>query len=413
MNNKDLTKIPLHEVLLYNEWNIDRAKTSSTNPVVFNDKTNEKLVISKKGENYLYFNVKNDEDRGNIYSFARNRGLNLSDLIKNYDTSIEIPDMQFLKNNIGNNITEKSEYQVKKIIQDYNEFDKCDLLNNTLLNRRGFSKEILQSYQGSIKQDDFGNITIPQYRLQNIESMQKEQVNMLKMCGYTTRLNFPITKNKDGSLREKPLKNINRGNKGLEIIGTNAVLESIKQNNKEHIQNIIISENILDSMSLLQIRGFNPNTTLLVSTSGQFSANEESNILKTLDFMIEKMPNARINLAFDNDEQGRKYNETLKNHIMQTRQSFHKMPNEFKPFSKDFNDDLLIIKTTNIKNLNQEEYDKWINYEIYKYQRTKDGNTRSLMLNNIRKLDSIKPISQENREYFNKFEYKHKAVKSL
>lgn len=413
MNNKDLTKIPLHEVLLYNEWNIDRAKTSSTNPVVFNEKTNEKLVISKKGENYLYFNVKNDEDRGNIYSFARNRGLNLSDLIKNYDTSIEIPDMQFLKNNIGNNITEKSEYQVKKIIQDYNEFDKCDLLNNALLNRRGFSKEILQSYQGSIKQDDFGNITIPQYRLQNIESMQKEQVNMLKMCGYTTRLNFPITKNKDGSLREKPLKNINRGNKGLEIIGTNAVLESIKQNNKEHIQNIIISENILDSMSLLQIRGFAPNTTLLVSTSGQFSPNEESNILKTLDFMIEKMPNARINLAFDNDEQGRKYNETLKNHIMQTRQSFHKMPNEFKPFSKDFNDDLLIIKTTNIKNLNQEEYDKWVNYEIYKYQRTKDGNTRSLMLNNIRKLDSIKPISQENREYFNNFEYKHKAVKSL
>lgn len=413
MNNKDLTKIPLHEVLLYNEWNIDRAKTSSTNPVVFNEKTNEKLVISKKGENYLYFNVKNDEDRGNIYSFARNRGLNLSDLIKNYDTSIEIPDMQFLKNNIGNNITEKSEYQVKKIIQDYNEFDKCDLLNNALLNRRGFSKEILQSYQGSIKQDDFGNITIPQYRLQNIESMQKEQVNMLKMCGYTTRLNFPITKNKDGSLREKPLKNINRGNKGLEIIGTNAVLESIKQNNKEHIQNIIISENILDSMSLLQIRGFAPNTTLLVSTSGQFSPNEESNILKTLDFMIEKMPNARINLAFDNDERGRKYNETLKNHIMQTRQSFHKMPNEFKPFSKDFNDDLLIIKTTNIKNLNQEEYDKWINYEIYKYQRTKDGNTRSLMLNSIRKLDSIKPISQENREYFNNFEYKHKAVKSL
>lgn len=413
MNNKDLTKIPLHEVLLYNEWHIDRAKTSSTNPVVFNEKTNEKLVISKKGENYLYFNVKNDEDRGNIYSFARNRGLNLSDLIKNYDTSIEIPDMQFLKNNIGNNITEKSEYQVKKIIQDYNEFDKCDLLNNALLNRRGFSKEILQSYQGSIRQDDFGNITIPQYRLQNIESMQKEQVNMLKMCGYTTRLNFPITKNKDGSLREKPLKNINRGNKGLEIIGTNAVLESIKQNNKEHIQNIIISENILDSMSLLQIRGFNPNTTLLVSTSGQFSANEESNILKTLDFMVEKMPNARINLAFDNDEQGRKYNETLKNHIMQTRQSFHKMPNEFKPFSKDFNDDLLIIKITNIKNLNQEEYDKWVNYEIYKYQRTKDGNTRSLMLNNIRKLDSIKPISQENREYFNNFEYKHKAVKSL
>ena len=98
---------------------------------------------------------------------------------------------------------------------------------------------------------------------------------------------------------------------------------------------------------------------------------------------------------------------------MQTRQSFHKMPNEFKPFSKDFNDDLLIIKTTNIKNLNQEEYDKWVNYEIYKYQRTKDGNTHSLMLNNIRKLDSIKPISQENREYFNNFEYKHKAVKSL
>lgn len=413
MNSKDLVKIPLHEVLLYNEWHIDRAKTSSTNPVVFNEKTNEKLVISKKGENYLYFNVKNDEDRGNIYSFARSRGLNLNDLIKNYDTSIEIPDMQFLKNNIGNNITEKSEYQVKKIIQDYNEFDKCDLLNNALLNRRGFSKEILQSYQGSIKQDDFGNITIPQYRLQNIESMQKKQVNMLKMCGYTTRLNFPITKNKDGSLREKPLKNINRGNKGLEIIGTNAVLESVKQNNKEHIQNIIISENILDSMSLLQIRGFNPNTTLLVSTSGQFSANEESNILKTLDFMVEKMPNARINLAFDNDEQGRKYNETLKNHIMQTRQSFHKMPSEFKPFSKDFNDDLLIIKITNIKNLNQEEYDKWVNYEIYKYQRTKDGNTRSLMLNNIRKLDSIKPISQENREYFNNFEYKHKAVKSL
>ena len=74
---QDLTKLPLHEVLLANGYKLDRVKSSKMYPCLVNVDNNERLIVSKKGENYLYFNPNDETDRGNILSFVRIRGLDI------------------------------------------------------------------------------------------------------------------------------------------------------------------------------------------------------------------------------------------------------------------------------------------------------------------------------------------------
>ena len=87
---QDLTKLPLHEVLLANGYKLDRVKSSKMYPCLVNVDNNERLIVSKKGENYLYFNPNDETDRGNILSFVRIRGLDIKELVANYDTNITL-----------------------------------------------------------------------------------------------------------------------------------------------------------------------------------------------------------------------------------------------------------------------------------------------------------------------------------
>ena len=78
---ENLTKIPLHEVLLDNGYFIKRDKNSQDYKALTN--ANDDLVIISKHRNgdYLYFNPKNDADRGNIINFCKNRGIKPNDLL--------------------------------------------------------------------------------------------------------------------------------------------------------------------------------------------------------------------------------------------------------------------------------------------------------------------------------------------
>ena len=58
-------------------------------PCLTND-NGEHIIVSKKENNYLYFNPQNDTDRGNIISFCKFRNININDLIKNFDNNIEV-----------------------------------------------------------------------------------------------------------------------------------------------------------------------------------------------------------------------------------------------------------------------------------------------------------------------------------
>jgi len=397
----DLTTLPLHEILLANGYKIDREKSSMNNPCLVND-NGEKLVISKKGENYLYFNVKNDDDRGNIISYARFRNINIKDLIHNYDKNIELSknkDYSFFKH---------KELDCAYYAKAYSAFAPCDIEDNLLLKRRGFDMDFISSYQGILKQDEHNNIIILHYKLVSLKSdtIKLNENEIITICGYTKRLNLPITKDKDGNEREKPLNHINYGNKGIECLNLQKDATSIKQ--------IVLTESIIDSLSFMQMKNFNPKETLLLSTAGSLSDTQE----KTLKAMFDKV-NARIYLAFDKDEKGLEYTKKIETLIKEENARkygkaipINSIPIIYKPFSKDCNDDLSLLNITKLLQLTNESYNKWANYQIYLYKMKKTGNERALLLHQLRKADSLRAISEDNKEQFNTM-LKHKAVKSL
>ena len=129
------------------------------------------------------------------------------------------------------------------------------------------------------------------------------------------------------------------------------------------------------------------------------------------------LPNAKMVIAFDNDTKGAEYSKTIEKLIID---EFKKMPSMYKPFCKDCNDDLRLIKKMNLgdkdkefrlENLNREDFEKKMDYIIYRYHISK-GINRSNLLKRIRDIDKLKPLSQELREKFNQLS-KHKSIREL
>ncbi|RAX55475.1 toprim domain-containing protein [Helicobacter sp. 10-6591] len=385
---QDLTKLPLHEVLLANGYLLDRSKSSSKYPCLKNPQNGEKLIVTKKGENYLYFNPQDDIDRGNIISFARIHKLDIKKLIANYDSAIKI------------NGSYKLEYfraqsNPLKHNEEYKTFEACDIANNALLKHRGFDVNYMLEFQSILKQDNYSNLVIPNYKLQSHPSNED---GYILICGYTKRLNIPITKDRDGNLLEKPIKSLQYGKKGIEILNINK--------DPKAIRNVIISESIFDSLALGQMykHKFDPKETLFLSTAGSF--NEIKHSFKPI---LEKLSNTKISLAFDNDEKGHAYTEEMQNFILK---EFKKLPNVYKPFSKDCNDDLRLKNITNLKNFNQESYQEWAQQKMLYYRGKKDPAIRAKFLKDLRTANSLYPFSDETKQKFNDLR-KHKRVKNF
>lgn len=449
----ELISQPLHEILIQNGAEIDPDKSSKNN-IVLKDINGDKLVISKKDntfkndknktinyESYLYFNVNNDMDRGNILNYVKNRGIKLNDLINNYDAN-KAQEFKINLTSKKNSIHNFMEYENK-----FNQMKENNLLVNPMFKRRGFSEETLKAYQGFIKADTRDNAIIPQYvfidketkieqeiyiinhnkhiewnkipaetqKNKTIEDLKsnpqelkdeitylvnKKHKNHLAICGYTARLTWAITENSNGTKKEKPLKQLSYGSKGLEILNINK--------NKNEIQDIVISESILDSMSCIELLGMNPNTTTLVSLGGNYS--KDGIIEKTLSFIIDEAPNALLTLAFDNDEKGKEYTESIKK-LIQIKHKDREIDLIYEPFTKDCNDDLKLSKITN-NAINEESYDKWVKTNIETYGKTRNANQRQHILSALRKADNIKSIGENNKELFNQMD-KHKAVKNF
>lgn len=397
---QDLTKIPLHEILLCNGYEIDRSKSTALRPVLKNE-YGDKIIIKKEANGgYLYGNLKDfDNDHGNIISFVKNRQLDIHELIKNYDTNIEIKG----KFEITGEPKRITQNELKKEYFSLKNLDKYEIENNILLKARGFNAEYIKAFRSSLKKDKYGNIAIPNYKIQEIQDSNGEIKETLDICGYTRRLNYPITKDKNGKELENPIKNLQNGLKGLEILTTHNKREDLK-----NINRIIITESIIDSLSLGQMMDYNPHQTLFISTAGQFN---EQELQKALCFMLKLMPKANIILAFDNDQRGREYQETLTNYFIKEHQ---KLTNSFKPFAKDCNDDLRIKNITGLQNLNKENYDAWFLDQIKKSSYKYNADFRSRIRHDFEKLNKIKPISDYIKERINsKNKNLHKAIKPL
>lgn len=115
-NNDGIIKYPLDEILKRIGYFEKREKSSRNYKTLTNDQDDTVVISCQANGHYLYFNPNDDKDRGNIYNFAKNRGLMVQDLIgKNAnELKSEIKPRSFT-NTVDN-----------KIIENFNKLNKTD-----------------------------------------------------------------------------------------------------------------------------------------------------------------------------------------------------------------------------------------------------------------------------------------------
>lgn len=386
---EDLTLLPLHEVLIHNGFLINKNKSSKCNPVLYNGE--ETVVITKKNDHYLYFNIDGSSDRGNIINFCKNRNLDIKILVKNYYEK-NISDVKIPK---YFDSFDKENY--KNIIKEYKNLNSYNPQKNQFFINKGLYDSTIEPYKNSFKQDRYGNICFPHYKLLEDKSISKR---IIPICGYAKRLIYPLYKDQDGGTRDKPLKNIHYGNKGLEIL-------SIGNDFKE-IKKILFAESIIDALSFVQLykEKYNPVEIMLISTGGNFHI---EGIKPTLDEILMLCKKASIITCFDNDKEGLKFTEYIRKYELETTK---KGISTYKPFCKDVNDDLKLKQITQLKILNSQTLDTYLDNQLINYRSSGKTDRRKNILEKIRKINNLKPLKQSYKDEFNQI-YKHKAIKKL
>ena len=180
---ENLVELALDEILKNNGYFEKRDKSSRNYKTLTND-YGDTIVISRQSNgHYLYFNPNDSTDRGNIYSFAKNRGVEVKDLID----EDKIKDIKELQNNtIPKATTKKID---NEIIEKFKKLDKTDK-NSFLISRRKLSGELLAQFS-SLKQDSkYQNAVVPTYTLTSVQTDAGTK-EFLKQSGTISYLSKP------------------------------------------------------------------------------------------------------------------------------------------------------------------------------------------------------------------------------
>lgn len=386
--NEDILTLPFDKILLQVGYDYKKEKCSR-NFITMTNNNNDLVVITRQPNNqYLYFNPNDENDRGNIYSFCKNRKIKLYSLlneeIKNINThNIEPSSINKASMEAVNN------YKNFNPISDENNFNRLRLISNSILKQ--FS---------TIKQDKHNNICVPTYSLDKYENNV-----FVNLTGYIAYLRTPLFKDKNGNNYDKAIKHLCYGAKGLEIIKS--------QTNKQKLQdikNIIISESIIDTLSLVEIKKYDLNDTLLCATNGQITKSH-----KDLFKYFNDNSKAKITLAFDNDNKGNDFLE-------KTKTIFNKLDIQIdKPILKDFNDDLIVMKILNLNNnfnlddINDKfkQFNKKIQYMLDKKDIIMNDSKNQLLKDIKNDYSILKHITPKLQNYINTTELFNKYSKII
>ncbi|CUU74802.1 toprim domain-containing protein [Campylobacter hyointestinalis] len=373
----NLLELPLDEILKNNGYYEKRNKSSRNYKTLTNDQDDTIIISRQANGHYLYFSPNNGSDRGNIYNFAKNRGVSVQNLIDEN----KINDIKELQNNIKKIInTNKNN---NEIIDKFKKFDKIDK-NSFLISKRKISSELLANFS-SLKQDDkFKNAVVPTYTLGVVETNDGNR-EFLRQTGTISYLSKPLTQDPQGKAYDKPIKQLCNGAKGLEILKADGAHKSPKD-----FKNIVICESMIDALSYCELKRLNLKETLLCSTNGQISSSQKE-VFKHLN---EKATDANIILAFDNDKKGMEFNAIVKEIIPRAKTD--------KAILKDFNDDLVVGKALGLKadEISKEniakplnEFNKKVEYLSKKYDflepQAKNSKVKELFVCNISKFREI------------------------
>lgn len=336
LSKEEILEIPLNKVLEHLGYKYDLSRTSKRSPVMENEK--EKIIVNRLSSGiYLYFNPNQEQDRGNILNFCKNRGLKLEEVLNAYFKDEKIEKSHTLQ--IENKNDRKAE--IKEKIEIFDNFNKINN-NHFYLKNRGIDQSRFNFK--NLKQNERGNICVPLY-----ETIILDNRTIFIPCGFNEKFNKSFIPNGG----DKPIKNAIRGKKGIEIL--------LEENTKEsEIKKIIISESFLDSISFAEIKDFSNKENLIVGTGG----NPTQESIKSIEKLATKFSNADFYICFDNDEKGKKFASTFCSVIAE------QVPQEkikiYKPKTKDFNDDLKIIKEFNF------DKDKFYSFELKDIKRLQE-----------------------------------------
>lgn len=307
MTREEILQLPLNRILECLGYSYDKTRSSQRNPVMIKD--GEKLVINRHSDgNYLYFNIDIENDRGNFFSFCKNRNLHFKEVITAYLND------KVIKKNHSINISNTHQERPFKEFENFIQADP----NNPLIKARKLDFERLNFK--NLRQDKYQNLIFPLYDFNG---------KWIDFCGFNRKLSNPILKSKSGEGLDKPLKSIIKGKKGIEVLKGECP--------KEQIRVVIISESIIDSLSLSEIARADNSKSIIIGTGGNLSENG----IQTLKKIISETNSPQIILGFDNDLKGQRLSEKISKELGTTK--------KFIPKMKDFSDDLVFMKTHNLK----------------------------------------------------------------
>ncbi len=350
------------------------------------------------------------------------------------------------------NNTQENNEEVQKIREEFKSLKPYDLENATLIKKREIDVKLLEPYKEHLKTDSFNNLILATYL-----AFEDKRLNVIPIhqYGINKRLNIPLTTDKEGNIRDKPLKSITQGNKGIEVLYPNDL---------SLVKNVIVTENIFDNLAYLELQDLDPKESVLISTVGQFNkqklelffksffnqlhnrqqgaynnylreesqwqelvrqgrANDDfksvvietytdiiknyqrekhtpiynKRVEKTREYRKPKPINKpqesfNIILAFDNDIKGKEYREKCEDILYALTQQF---PTIYKPFSKDCNDDLKLAHIIESKTTNIHIMAEFLESSLEKLNSNDTPiQEKENIMDKLEQIDSIKPFNE-------------------
>ncbi len=448
----NLTALPLHEILLDNGYVYNKNKTSKNNPCLKHENEEGSLVIFKNQNkdgsiSYTYKETHTDKV-GNIITFCKDRNISVEDLIAG-----KLESYRNKKDTLqARNNTQENNEEVQKIREEFKSLKPYDLQNATLIKKRGIDTKLLEPYKEHLKTDSFNNLILATYL-----AFEYKRLNVIPIhqYGINKRLNTPLTTDKEGNIRDKPLKSITQGNKGIEVLYPNDL---------SLVKNVIVTENIFDNLAYLKLQDLDPKESVLISTAGKFNkqklelffksffnqlhnrqqgaynnylreesqwqelvrqgrANDDfksvvietytdiiknyqrekyapiynKRVEKTREYRKPKPINKpqesfNIILAFDNDIKGKEYREKCEGILYALTQQF---PTIYEPFSKDCNDDLKLVHIIESKTINIRIMAEFLESSLEKLNSNDTPiQEKENIMDKLEQIDSIKPFNE-------------------
>jgi hypothetical protein len=277
---------------------VDKAKSSKRTTVMRHD-NDDKIVIYHQTKYWWYFSARDARDKGTIIDFIQNRqGLNLGQVKSRLRDWLGHPQPERVDRKYKDLNAGKRDVQaVQRYIQSTKPISDTEYLESRHI---GPDTIFGPRFDGTIKQDRRGN-TVFLHR------------NCQGLCGAELK---------------------NHGFTGCPKDSVKGVWHS---NLKADDNRLILCEAGIDNLSYHILHGKDRDRH--ISTAGNFSAEQQ----KIVKLAIEKMPSgSHIVAAFDNDNQGEKYAQTIAGMVPDDKQ-YHR----HSPVNKDWNDDLKTMYESN------------------------------------------------------------------